>query len=178
MLALIVSERLGSVKQLEKYDSYTPDIHLMCDLRAVLIKTFRGLIPVSSHSLRCQLNLLVALIYCLAKPKVCDLDFPKMEDDVLRLQIVVDDLLLLFIQILEPTQNLRNYELSLLLRDLSILLQVKVEVRARTKFQNCAEAVVINLDSVKLFDYSPVVQVLVDLVLSYCMLYVIVFDLL
>ena len=101
-----------------------------------------------------------------------------MEDDVLRLQIVVDDLLLLFIQILEPTQNLRNYELSLLLRDLSILLQVKVEVRARTKLQDCAEAVVINLDGVKLFDYSPVVQVLVDLVLSYCMLYVIVFDLL
>lgn len=94
----------------------------MRDLRAVLIKTLRSLIPVSSHPLRCQLNLLVALINCLAKPKVCDLDFPKMKDDVLRLQIVVDDLLLLFVQVLQPTQNLRNYELGLLLRDLSVLL--------------------------------------------------------
>ena len=101
-----------------------------------------------------------------------------MKDDVLRLQIVVDYLLLLFIQVLQPTQNLRNYELSLLLRDLSVLLQVKVEVRARAKLKNSAKAVVINLDGVKLFDDSPVVQILVDLVLPYCMLDVIVLDLL
>ena len=102
----------------------------MGDLRTVLIKTLRGLIPVSANPLRCQLNLLVTLIYCLTEPKVCDLDFPEMEDDVLWLQIVVDDLLFLLVQVLEPTQNLRNYELCLLLRDLTVLLQVKVEIGA------------------------------------------------
>ena len=66
-----------------------------------LIKTFRGLIPVSADSLRCQLYLLLVFTDDFAKSKVCDFDLTVVEEDILGFQIVVNDLLFGISQILE-----------------------------------------------------------------------------
>ena len=61
---------------------------------------------------------------------------------------------------------------------MSILLKVKVEVRPRTQFEDGAEAVVVDLDCVVLLDDAPVIEVLVDFVLSNSVLDIVFFDLL
>ena len=69
----------------------------------------------------------------------------------------MDDLLLALIQIFEPTQDLGNNQLSLLLGNLSILLEVEVEIWPRAQLKNGAEAIVIDLDRVELLDDSPMI---------------------
>jgi hypothetical protein len=126
-------------------------------LGAVLLETLGSLIPVGAHSLGCELDLLMPLVYYLAQAKVRDLHLSIVENDILRLQVVMDDLLLALIQIFEPTQDLGNNQLSLLLGDLSILLEVEVEIWPRAQLKNGAEAIVIDLDRVELLDDSPVI---------------------
>lgn len=90
----------------------------------------------------------------------------------------MDDLLFRFIQVLQSTQDLRYYQLGLLLRYLFVLLQVEVEVRALAELQHSAEAVVVNLDRIVVAHNSPIVQVLMNLVLAQRMLYVTLLNLL
>ena len=98
-----------------------------------LVKTFRSLIPVSSNSLGCKLYLLLIFTDYFAKSKVCDFNFTVVEEDILWLQVVVDDFLLGVSQVLEPTQNLGDDELSLFLLDLLCLFEIVVEVWTTAK---------------------------------------------
>jgi hypothetical protein len=63
----------------------------------MLIETFRGLVPICANTLTCQLYFVLAVLECLAETKICDLDLTIMENDVLRLEVIVDNLLLLVV---------------------------------------------------------------------------------
>ena len=95
-----------------------------------LVKTFRGLIPVSTYPLGRKLYLFLVFTDDFTKSKICDFDLTVVEEDVLWLQVVVNDFLLGISQILESAQNLRDDELSLFLLDLLRLFQTVVEVRS------------------------------------------------
>ena len=123
------------------------------------------MVPVSAHSLTCQLYLVLVLLNDLAQAEVCDFYFTIVEDYILRLQIVVNNLLLLVIEVLEAGQNLRNNQLCLFLLYLLVLLQIVVQVRATTQFKNRAEAVVIDLNCVVVLDHPSIIQLFVDFVL-------------
>ena len=64
-----------------------------------------------------------------------------MEDNILRFQVVVDDLLLLVGEILQPGQDLRDDQFGFFFGELLVLLEVVVEVGPRAQFQNGAETV-------------------------------------
>ena len=142
-----------------------------------LIEAFRRLVPVRSDALAGQLDLVLVLLDDLAQAEVCDLNLAIVEDDILRLEVVVDNLLLLIVQVLEPREDLRNDQLGLLLIDLLILLQVVVEVRPAAQLQNRAKAVVVDLHRVVMPHHTPVRQLFMDLVLAQRMLDVVVLDL-
>ena len=57
------------------------------------------------------------------------------------------------------------------------LLQIVIEVRSAAQFQNGAEAVMVDLYCVKMFDYSAIVQFFVDFILSQRMLDVVILNL-
>ncbi len=78
----------------------------------------------------------------------------------------MNDLLFLIVQIFKSTKNLRDNELGLFFRDLFILFQIKIKVRTGAQLQDCAKAIVIDFDSIILFHYSPVIEVLVNFILS------------
>jgi hypothetical protein len=128
LLALVVAKGLGTEKEFVEYDTHAPDIYLVSNLRRVLLEALRCLIPVSSHSLRGQFYLFMALIDNFAQTKIGDFDFSIMKDYVLRLQIEVDDFLLALIEVLEPTQDLRNDKFRLLLRNHFVLLEIDVKI--------------------------------------------------
>ena len=89
----------------------------------------------------------------------------------------MDDFLFAVIQILKPAQNLTDDQLCLLLVDLTILLQVKVQVGSRAQFQNGTKTVVVDFHGVILLHHSAMIQILVNLVFANGMLYVVVLDL-
>jgi len=93
-----------------------------------LLETFWCLVPVSSDALRSQLDLFVSLVYYLAKTKVSNLNLSVMEDNILWLKVVVNNFLFALVQILEPTQDLRNYELNLLLWNLAVLFEIEIQI--------------------------------------------------
>lgn len=128
--------------------------------------------------MRSEFYFLVVFIHDLAEAEVRNLDLAIVKENVLRLQIIVDDLLLRLIQVLQTAEYLRDDQLGLLLRDLLVLLEVKVEVGSGAELEHRAKAIVVDLDSVELLDNPAVVQVFVDLVLSQCMLDVALLDLL
>ena len=93
-----------------------------------MLETFWCLVPVSSDALRSQLDLFVSLVYYLAKTKVSNLNLSVMEDNILWLKVVVNNFLFALVQILEPTQDLRNYELNLLLWNLAVLFKIEIQI--------------------------------------------------
>lgn len=92
-----MAKRLLTVKQLKKDDANGPNINLRGDLRIILLEAFRGLIPICSDALRCQFNLILALIKCLAQAEVSNFDLSIVENNILRLQIIMDNLMLLVV---------------------------------------------------------------------------------
>ena len=97
--------------------------YLLGDLRVfALVEALGRLVPVGSDSLTRQLNLVLVLLDDLAEAKVRDFHLSVVEYYVLRLQVVVDDLLLLVCQVLEPREDLRDDKLGLFLDDLFVLL--------------------------------------------------------
>jgi hypothetical protein len=90
----------------------------------------------------------------------------------------MNNFVLLFIQELEPGENLRDYQLSFFLRKCSVLFKIEVEIRATAALKHSAEAVMINFYCIKLLHYSSVPEFFVSVVLSNSMLNVIFFDLL
>ena len=71
-----------------------------------LVKAFRSLVPVCTHTLRSQLDFILILTNDLAKSKISDLYLAIVENDVLGLQIVVNYLLLIVVEVLETRQYL------------------------------------------------------------------------
>ena len=70
--------------------------YLLRDLRILaLIEALGRLVPVGADPLARQLDLVLVLLDDLAQAEVGDLDLAVVENYVLRLQIVVNDLLLL-----------------------------------------------------------------------------------
>ena len=143
-----------------------------------MLEAFWCLVPVSSDALRSQLDLLVTFIYYLAQAKVSNLNLSIMEDNVLWLKVVVNNFLFAFVQILKPTQDLRNDELDLLLCNLAVLFEVEIQIWSRAKLENGTKTIVVYFNCIELFDNPPMIKVFMYLVLSNGMLYVVVFDLL
>lgn len=85
--------------------------------------------------------------------------------------------LFLVVQILDAWQNLANDQFGLFFLYVFIFFQIVVQVWSWTQFQNRAKAIVVNLHCVVVFHHSPIVKFLVDFVLSQCMLYVIILNL-
>ena len=86
-------------------------------------------------------------------------------------------LLLTLIQILQPTENLRNYQFSFFFRNLFILFQIEVEIRSRAKLKYGTKTIIINLNGVKLLDYTSMIKFFMNFSFPYCMLDVILFNL-
>lgn len=80
-------------------------------------------------------------------------------------------------QILQATQNLRNYQLCLLLLNLFCFFEIVVEVRSTAQLQDGAETIVINLNSVKMLHHSSIIQLFVNLILPQSMLDVVILHL-
>ena len=94
----------------------------------VLLETFWCLVPVSTDTLGSQLDLLMSFIYYFAQTKVGNLNLSVMEDNILWLKVVVNNFLFALVQILKPTQDLRNYKLDLLLRNLAVLFEIEIQI--------------------------------------------------
>ena len=58
-----------------------------------------------------------------------------------------------------------------------VLFQIKIEIWTRTEFKDGTKAVMVYFNSVILFYNSPVIEIFMDFIFSYCMFYIIVFDL-
>ena len=74
-----------------------------------LVEALGRLVPVRAHALAGQLDLVLVLLDDLAEAEVSDFHLAVVEYYVLRLQVVVNYLLFLVIQVLQPRQNLRYY---------------------------------------------------------------------
>ena len=84
--------------------------YFLGDLRVFgLVEALGRLVPVRAHALAGQLDLVLVLLDDLAEAEVSDFHLAVVEYYVLRLQVVVNYLLLLVIQVLQPRQNLRYY---------------------------------------------------------------------
>ena len=128
--------RLLSKQQLKEDHPHRPHVHLGTYQGGALrlIEALRGLVPVGAYPLGGELYFFFVFLHFLAQAEIGDFDLPIVEKNVLRLQIVMNYFLLLVIQVLQTAQDLTNYQLSLLLRNYLVLLQVKVQVRTRTQF--------------------------------------------
>ena len=76
--------------------------YLLGDLRVLrLVEALWSLVPIRADTLTCELYLVLVFLDDLTEAKVGDFDLSVVEYDVLRLQIVVNDLLLLVVQVLQ-----------------------------------------------------------------------------
>jgi hypothetical protein len=99
-----------------------------------------------------------------------------VKQNVLRLQVVMNDFLLLIVQILQTAEYLRNDEFCLLFWNLLVLLKVAVKVGSAAMLKDRTEAIVINFNRVELFHNPPVDQVFMNFIFSEGMLNVVLFD--
>jgi hypothetical protein len=96
-LALIVTERLLAIEQLEEDHTNAPNVYLVRYLGRILLETLWSLIPIGANALGGELNFLVTFIDYLAEAEICNFDLSIMKYDVLRLQVIMNDLLFIFI---------------------------------------------------------------------------------
>lgn len=116
--------------------------------------------------MRSKLNLIHILINLLAKPKISELDFSFVKEDVLGFEVEMNHFRLLGVKVGKTTQNLEDDEPCLLLRKLAMPSHVFRQIRSLTKLQYCAERVIVYLYCVNLLHDSGVMQVFMDLCLS------------
>lgn len=98
---MVVAEGFGAEKQLVEDYADAPNVDLVCYVRAVLLEALGCLIPVGSHSLRSQLDLLISFVYYLAKAEICYLHLPIMEYDILWLEVIMNNFLFALVQVLQ-----------------------------------------------------------------------------
>ena len=92
-----ISKGFFAVEHFEVDDSNAPNINFGGDDRFLLGKAFRWEVPVGSHSLRGQFNGI--LLGGFAQTEISYFDSTLVEEDVLRLQVIVDDFIGQFMQI-------------------------------------------------------------------------------
>jgi len=109
-----------------------------------------------------------------AKPEISYFDDALVEEDVLRLEVVVNDLVGELMQVADSTDYLPYYQFGLFLGYLLVLLQVERQVRTLAKLQHSAERIGIYLDCVIKSHDVGMAQHLVHTVLSYSMFHVVV----
>ena len=117
-LSLVVTEWLYSEQQLVENNSHAPNVNLNREsynfkiysyllgdlwLSYIQFKAFGSLVPVSPYSLGSQLYLLIVLSHQFTQAKVSYFDFSLVENDILRLQIIVNYFLFLISEILQST---------------------------------------------------------------------------
>lgn len=142
-----------------------PHVHLGGNHRLLLgNKALRRQVPVRPHALRSQLQVL--LLGCLAQPEVRDLHPPLVEQDVLRLQVVVDYLVRQLVQVANRTHHLTQDQPRLLLGDAFVLLEVVRQVGTIAVLHDGAEGRGVDLDGIVELDDVGVGQHLMDAVLS------------
>lgn len=101
-LRFVVAKWFHSEQKLVEDDSHTPYINLLRDLWVLaLVEAFGSLVPVGADALARQFYLVLILFDYFAQSEVSDLDLAIMEYDVLRLEIVMDDFLLLISEVFE-----------------------------------------------------------------------------
>jgi len=84
-LRFVVSKRFLTEQQLKENYANWPNIYFGCYLWIHLVEALWSLIPIGSHSLRSQLNLILTLIESFAKSKISYFDFSIVENYILRL---------------------------------------------------------------------------------------------
>lgn len=85
-----------------KSELFANDTYLLRDLWVLaLVEAFGSLVPVGADALARQFYLVLILFDYFAQSEVSDLDLAIMEYDVLRLEIVMDDFLLLISEVFE-----------------------------------------------------------------------------
>jgi hypothetical protein len=133
LLRNVMPERSLAIQQLVKNDSDTPHVNLRVDKGRIgaKFKALRRLVPIGTHSLRSQLNLFNIARHRLTQPEVRNLDLSVMKQDVLRFQVVVNDPLLSFIQVLKPAKDLTDNQFRFSFWQLLLLFQIHVQVWAR-----------------------------------------------
>ena len=122
-----IAEWFLPVKHLEVYYTYAPHVNFRCnDGSLFLAKTFRRQIPIGSDSLRRKLD--CVLLGGFAQSEVCDFDSSFVEENVLRFEVVVDDLIRELVQISNGAGDLSDDQLSLSFRNLFVLLQIITQI--------------------------------------------------
>lgn len=98
-----VPKRSLPVKHLKENDTNWPHIDFWRDHRIIRVESFRRQVPVSANSLRSQIDFcLVAIaIHFFAKPKVQDFDDSFVKDDIAWFKIIVNDLILEFVEVVK-----------------------------------------------------------------------------
>ena len=137
-LTHLVAERFFAEYHLVVYDADGPHVDLGRD-HCLLIgdEAFGGKIPVCPHPLGRQLEVLV--LGRLAQPEISDLDLPLMEEDVLRFEVVVDDLVGQLVQVANGAHHLPQDQLGLLLGDSLVFFEVVRKVRSLAVLHHRAE---------------------------------------
>lgn len=98
---------LHSEQKLIENDTNAPNINLRRDLRVLaLVETLGSLVPVRAYALTRQFNLILILLDDFTQAEVGDFHLTVVEDNVLRLQVVMDDFLLLIVQVFETGEDL------------------------------------------------------------------------
>ena len=108
----------------------------------------------------------MASAHFLAKAEIGDFGDALVENDVLRLQVVVDDFGLggvLLVEVLEPREHLPDDGLGFLLAQYFVDFEILAQVRAVALLEDCAKGVVVDLAGSVLLDDVGVLQLLVDL---------------
>jgi hypothetical protein len=96
-----------------------------------------------------------------------------MEEDVLRLQVVVDHLIRQLMQVFDSTHYLSEYESCLFLGDALMLLEIVGKIRALAVLHDSAERGGIDIDRIIQLDNIGMAEQLMHIILPQCMLDVI-----
>ena len=127
-------------------------------------------VPVGPDSLTRKRNFRDLLISDLRKPEIGQLDLTVLEQDILRLDIIMDDGALESVEIVDKAQQLPRDEPGLALGGYGVLLHVDREIGPVAELHHRAEGVLVDLDGVVEHDDILMAQLLVNLVLTKRML--------
>mmetsp|Transcript_191 Transcript_191/g.330 ORF Transcript_191/g.330 Transcript_191/m.330 type:complete len:225 (+) Transcript_191:272-946(+) len=158
VLRLSISKRTSSEKHLKVDDSNGPDVNFVANSHIPIHhEAFRWQIPICSSPLTRQFHaiaLLRRIINNFAQPKVGNFGIPPLvEQDIARLQVVVNDALTSSIrrrsaQVPHPRQHLKQHRARVPLRQPPPILQKRVQIRALATLQNGRKAVRVDLEHV------------------------------
>ena len=129
-----MSEGSSSEEHLEEDDSRRPDVYLRGNARrstSTRREAFRGQVPVRPRTRRRQLDVVVACVRRdLGESEVGDLNLASVDEQVRRLEVVMDNGLFCGVENLQARKYLDHHTAGLFLGKDSVGLQERVEVFA------------------------------------------------